>query len=191
MSTPASLQVGISLQAMSAVTFSVSLILSLSKTQSGLVLPAFQNETCSIGLFTVELTWLPTRAFATSPPPFSEMYLNFAPVACSSPTVMIWSSCLEPVPAMTNLPASALAASMYSGAVLYGESAFTQRTNSSSASIATGVASSQLNGMPVASGVVNRLDRVMMILWGLPLESFMSRKPSPPDPPPLLTTTSD
>ena len=40
----------------------------------------------------------------------------------------------------------------------------------SSASIATGVSSSQLNGTPVASGVVNRFDRVMMILCGLPAE---------------------
>ena len=49
--------------------------------------------------------------------------------------------------------------------------------NSSSASIATGVMSSQLNGTPVASGVVNRFDRVMMILCGLRAEPLTSRKP--------------
>ncbi len=77
---------------------------------------------------------------------------------------MIWSSCLEPVPPILNVPFAALAASMYSFAVLYGFSALTHRTNSSSASIATGVRSFQLKGMPVASGVVNRFDSVMMIL---------------------------
>ncbi len=46
-------------------------------------------------------------------------------------------------------------------------SAFTHSTNSSSASIATGVRSFQLKGMPVASGVVKRFESVMMILCGL------------------------
>ena len=86
------------------------------------------------------------------------------------------------------MPFAAFAASMYSFAVLYGFSALTQSTNSSSASIATGVRSFQLNGMPVASGVVNRFDSVMMILCGLPRELFTSRKPSPPAPPALLIT---
>src|SRR3990167_8160907 len=53
----------------------------------------------------------------------------------------------------------------------------------------TGVMSRQLNGTPVASGVVNRLDSVMMILWALPLSPLTSRKPSAPAPPDLLTTT--
>lgn len=74
--------------------------------------------------------------------------------------------------------------------MLYGFSAFTQSTNSSSANIATGVKSFQLNGIPVASGVVNRFDSVMMILCGLPDDVFTSRKPSPPAPPALLMTTS-
>jgi hypothetical protein len=41
--------------------------------------------------------------------------------------------------------------------------AFTQSTKLSSASICTGVRSRQLNGTPVASGVVNRFDSVLMI----------------------------
>ncbi len=44
--------------------------------------------------------------------------------------------------------------------------------------------------MPVASGVVNRFDSVMTSLFGLPLEFLMSRKPSPPAPPALFTTTT-
>ena len=48
-------------------------------------------------------------------------------------------------------------------------SALTHSTNSSSASIDTGVRSRQLNGTPVASGVVNRFDRVMTILCGVAL----------------------
>ena len=78
---------------------------------------------------------------------------------------------------------------MYSLTFLYGFSALTQSTNSSSASIATGVRSFQLKGMPVASGVVNRFDSVMMILWGLFADALTSRKPSPPAPPALLITT--
>ena len=73
---------------------------------------------------------------------------------------------------------------------MYADSEFTHSTNSSSASIATGVRSFQLNGTPVASGVVNRLDSVMMILCGSPLAFFTSRKPSAPAPPDLLTTMS-
>ena len=42
----------------------------------------------------------------------------------------------------------------------------THNTNSSSAIILTGVKSFQLKGMPVASGVVKRLESVMMILCG-------------------------
>src|SRR5213078_5396573 len=70
-----------------------------------------------------------------------------------------------------------------------GVSAFTQSTNWSSAIIFTGVRSFQLNGTPVASGVVKRLESVMMILCGSPLAFFTSRKPSAPAPPDLLTTT--
>ena len=55
--------------------------------------------------------------------------------------------------------------------------------------MATGVRSFQLNGIPVASGVVKRFDSVMMILCGLPADAFRSRKPSPPAPPDLLMTT--
>ena len=44
----------------------------------------------------------------------------------------------------------------------------------------------QLNGTPVASGVVNRLDSVMTILCGSPLAPLTSRKPSAPAPPALL-----
>ncbi len=90
--------------------------------------------------------------------------MNFAPVCCSIAAVMIWSSCFEPVPPILNLCGWALTASMYSIAVLYGVSALTHRTNSSRSSIATGVRSVHLNGTPVASGVVNRLESVMMIL---------------------------
>src|SRR5215207_429725 len=49
----------------------------------------------------------------------------------------------------------------------------------------------QWKGTPVAIGVVNRFDRVMMILCGSPLASLTSRKPSAPAPPALLTTISD
>jgi hypothetical protein len=61
--------------------------------------------------------------------------------------------------------------------------------NSSSAIIATGVISFQLKGIPVASGVVKRFERVITSLWGLLRELFTSRKPSPPAPPALLITT--
>ena len=115
--------------------------------------------------------------------------MNLAPVIFWIASVMIWSSCLEPVPAILKVPFAALAASTYSFAVLYGLPELTHRMNSSSASIATGVRSFQLNGMPVASGVVNKLDNVMMILCGLLREFFTSRKPSPPAPPDLLMTT--
>ena len=57
--------------------------------------------------------------------------------------------------------------------------------------MATGVRSFQLNGTPVASGVVNRFESVMMILWGLPSSALTSRKPSAPAPPDLLMTTID
>ena len=55
--------------------------------------------------------------------------------------------------------------------------------------MATGVRSCQLNGTPVASGVVNRLDRVMTTMCGLPRAPLASRKPSAPAPPALFTTT--
>src|SRR5262245_51135312 len=53
--------------------------------------------------------------------------------------------------------------------------------------MATGVKSFQLKGTPVASGVVNRFDSVMMMLCGSPADFLTSRKPSAPAPPPLLT----
>src|SRR5688572_988196 len=100
---------------------------------------------------------------------------------------MIWSSCLAPVPPIFILPGPAFfVASMNSLAFLYGVFAFTQRMKLSSASICTGVRSRQLNGTPVASGVVNRLESVMMILCGSPDAPFTSRKPSAPAPPALL-----
>ena len=75
-------------------------------------------------------------------------------------------------------------------AVLYGVSAFTHRMNSSSASRATGVRSFQLNGTPVCSGVVNRFESVMMMVWASPFLPLTCRKPSAPAPPDLLTTMS-
>src|SRR5882724_286810 len=77
---------------------------------------------------------------------------------------------------------------MYSLAVVYGVSAFTQRMNWSSAIRAIGVRSRQLNGMPVWSGVVNRFESVMMIVWASPFLLLTSRKPSAPAPPDLFTT---
>ncbi len=115
--------------------------------------------------------------------------MNFASVCFSIATVMIWSSCFEPVPPILNLPPPALTAAMYSLGVLYGVSAFTQRTKLSSAIICTGVRSRQLNGVCVASGVVNRFDSVMISLCASPLDSLTSRKPSAPAPPALLMTT--
>ena len=117
--------------------------------------------------------------------------MKVAPVACSIAAVMIWSSCLDPVPPILELLAPPdLAASIRSFGVLYGCSALTQRMKLSSASMATGVMSFHENGTPVASGVVNRLDRVMMILWGFRLDPETSRKPSAPAPPDLLMTTT-
>src|SRR5262245_60206235 len=52
---------------------------------------------------------------------------------------------------------------------------------------ATGVRSFQLKGTPWASGVVKRLDNVMMMVWASPLLFFTSRKPSAPAPPDLFT----
>ena len=116
--------------------------------------------------------------------------MNLVAVCFSIAAVMIWSSCLEPVPPIfILLGPAALVALMKSCAVLYGASALTQSTNWSSAIIFTGVSSFQLNGTPVASGVVNRFDSVMMILCGSAFAPLMSRKPSAPAPPPLLTTT--
>ena len=91
---------------------------------------------------------------------------------------MIWSSCREPVPPILRRPA--FAASANSPTVFQGELALTQSTNSSSASIFTGVRSRQLKGTPVASGVVKRLDRVMTSRCGLPRAPLASRKPSAP-----------
>jgi hypothetical protein len=77
---------------------------------------------------------------------------------------------------------------MYSFAVLYGVSAFTHRTNSSSAMRAIGVRSFQLKGTPVCSGVVKRFDRVMIMVWESPFLPLTWRNPSAPAPPDLLTT---
>ena len=65
--------------------------------------------------------------------------MNFAPVFCSIATVMIWSSCFDPVPPIFIVPFAFFTASMYSCGVLYGVFAFTQSKNSSSAIMATGV----------------------------------------------------
>src|SRR5690554_33291 len=103
---------------------------------------------------------------------------------------MIWSSCLEPVPPMRYLPGPAsLTALVYSTAVLYGVSACTHSRNWSRASILIGVRSLQLNGMPVAIGVVNTFDSVMISLWASFFAFLTYRKPSAPAPPDLLTTT--
>ncbi len=73
MSTPASLQVGMSLQAIVSVTFVLYVRRLSSKTQSGRSLPPRHCATASIGLFTVESTCLPTSWVATSPPPLNGM----------------------------------------------------------------------------------------------------------------------
>src|SRR5262245_51767109 len=171
------------------VTFSLYGIRVSSNTHSGRSDPARHCATASIGLLTVESTCLPTSWTATSPPPLNGTYVNLVPVAFSIATVMIWSSCFEPVPPILNLLGPpAFTASRYSLAVLYGVSALTHSTNWSSASMATGVRSFQLKGTPVASGVVKRLESVMMILLGSPFASLTARKPSAPAPPDLLTT---
>ena len=64
-------------------------------------------------------------------------------------------------------------------------------TNWSKANMATGVISFQLNGTPVALGVVNKLDKVIMILWGSPFASLTAKKPSAPAPAPLFTGIMD
>jgi hypothetical protein len=73
-------------------------------------------------------------------------------------------------------------AARYSFAVLYGVSALTQRMKRSSASRATGVKSFQLNGVPVASGVVNRLERddqrVVVALLALDVEEAFGSGPA-------------
>ena len=102
--------------------------------------------------------------------------------------VRIWSSCADPVPPIFIAPPFSFTAARYSLAVLYGVSALTHRMNSSRASRAIGVRSFQLNGTPVWSGVVNRLDSVMMMVWASPFLPLTYRKPSAPAPPDLLTT---
>src|SRR6266852_3830286 len=185
MSTPrASLTVGMSFH-------SASLIRAASNTASGRTRPAFQWLTHSMGLFTVQSTCLPTRLTQTSPPPLNGTYVNFTPSACSSWMVMIWSSWAEPVPPIfmrASPPDFSLTAATYSLAVLYDVSALTQRMNSSRARRAIGVMSRQLKGTPVCSGVVNRFDSVMIIVWVSPFLPFTCRKPSAPAPPDLLTT---
>ena len=100
---------------------------------------------------------------------------------------MIWSSCREPVPPILRRRRARLPRTRRT--VFQGEAALTQSTNSSSASIFTGVRSRQLKGTPVASGVVKRLERVMTSMCGLPRAPLASRKPSAPAPPALFTTT--
>jgi hypothetical protein len=51
------------------------------------------------------------------------------------------------------------------------------------------VKSFQLNGALVSRGVVNRLERVMMMTWGSPFLSLTYRKLLASAPPDLLTTT--
>ena len=53
---------------------------------------------------------------------------------------------------------------------------------------AIGEKSFQLKGTPVWSGVVKRLERVMMMVWASPFLPFTWRKPSAPAPPDLFTT---
>src|SRR2546425_693056 len=114
--------------------------------------------------------------------------MNLRPSACSSWIVRIWSSCAEPVPPIFLPNGFSFTAAMYSLAVVYGVSAFTQRMNWSSAIRAIGVRSRQLNGMPVWSGVVNRFESVMMIVWASPFLPLTSMNPSAPAPPDLFTT---
>src|SRR5215212_302706 len=101
--TPCEVQVGTSAHDMLFESLVGYGILSLSMTQSGRSLPARQCDSASIGLFTVESTCLPTSCTATSPPPLYGMYVIFLPVVFSSITVMIWSSCFEPVPPILKL----------------------------------------------------------------------------------------
>ncbi len=81
--------------------------------------------------------------------------MNLAPATLSSATVMMWSSRFEPVPPILKVPGgAAFTAARYSFGVLYGVSAFTHSRNSSSAIIATGFRSRQLNGRLTAIGSV-------------------------------------
>src|SRR5687768_111176 len=102
---------------------------------------------------------------------------------------MIWSSWAEPVPPILAVPFFSLTMARYSLAVLAGVSAFTHRMKRSRARRATGVRSFQENGTPVWSGVVNRFESVMMIVWASPFLPLTCRKPSAPAPPALFTTT--
>src|SRR4030042_629055 len=52
-----------------------------------------------------------------------------------------------------------------------------------------GVSSFQLKGTPVARGVVKRLDRVMITVWGSLFFPLTCINPSAPAPPDLLITT--
>ena len=65
---PFSLQVGMSPQAIVAVTFSVYFIRSFANTHSGLTWPARHCEMFSFGLLTLELMCLPASCMAASPP---------------------------------------------------------------------------------------------------------------------------
>lgn len=80
--------------------FALQGMCSSSSTHSARSLPPRQCPTASIGLFTVESTWLPISCTATSPPPWNRMSVSLRPAAFSSATVMIWSSCFEPAPAI-------------------------------------------------------------------------------------------
>src|SRR5215211_3127919 len=96
-SRPCDLHVGTSCQDCVAVTLFGYGSGLLSNTQRGRSAPERQWAIASIGLFTVESTCLPTSCTATSPPPLNGTYVSFLPTAFSSATVMIWSSCFEPV----------------------------------------------------------------------------------------------
>src|SRR5678816_2343592 len=105
---------------------------------------------------------------------------------------MIWSSCFAPVQmlALDNFVLWVNAKTPYKTAKEYIEAA--KKAGPGKMKMGgTGVRSRQLNGTPVASGVVNRFESVMMILCGSPEAFFTSRKPSAPAPPALLIGSSD
>ncbi|MNC90192.1 hypothetical protein D3C83_62590 [compost metagenome] len=73
MSSPASLQIGMSFHDMVEVTLTLYGRRPFSKTHSGRRLPARHCATASIGLFTLESIWPPTSCVATAPPPLNGM----------------------------------------------------------------------------------------------------------------------
>ena len=109
----------------------------------------------SLGLLTLASVCLPTSCVAAWPPLVYGMYENFTPAAFSTATVMMWSSRLVPVPPILKVPAgAALTAARKSLVVFSFASALFHSTNSSSAIIATGLSSRQLNGRLTAIGSV-------------------------------------